>query len=127
MVRLTKAEQKTAAKTSRSRLKQHELALEWCHANKKGARAACATGLWPPLVTRNSLDKRLQGRVSNGMENAARMILTPEDEKSIAKYLILKNLCGDGEGRDHLGSGSCWLFCVLGKLPTAKAVEKLSH
>ncbi|KAK3281684.1 hypothetical protein CYMTET_10538 [Cymbomonas tetramitiformis] len=92
---------KWQVKLRKSRLDEYAEAIEWCKEHNKGAKAAVSTGLFPRGKA-TCLHQRLVGKVQNDAMHASAHALTPDEERSLSKFMTLKNFCGDGEGREFM-------------------------
>ncbi|KAK3273272.1 hypothetical protein CYMTET_18478 [Cymbomonas tetramitiformis] len=97
----SKAELKIWAKDNNIRVNQFTSAIAYCFVHMCGAKAAVSTGQWP-LVTASALHDRLKGNIRNGASYELSRALTDPEEASLSRYFILKNFCGEGEGREHM-------------------------
>lgn len=63
-------------------------AVAWCKANKKGAKAAMNTGLFPLVTSSQKLHSRLKGKVDDMKYQAGTRILTEEEERQLVDWMI---------------------------------------
>ena len=67
--------------------KQINEAVEWCKTNGKRGYAAMSSGQFPLIKSKIVIDKRLDGLVNTGTEKQHLMILTLEEENTVAQYI----------------------------------------
>ena len=68
-------------------------AVPWCVENGKRGHAALKTGQFPLIKNRETINKRLNGKVVTGQERAYCTILTSEEENTIVKFVKNRNRC----------------------------------
>lgn len=89
----TKAEALVARKRTNEKEEQLKAAEAWCRENGKRGYAALKTGQFPSIKDRETINKRLDGKVISGEEKLYCKILTSQEEKMIVEYVKNKNRC----------------------------------
>ncbi|XP_047135496.1 uncharacterized protein LOC124812660 [Hydra vulgaris] len=89
----TKADAIVARKHTNDKNKQLEAAINWCKKFNGRGQAALKTGLFPLIKDRETINRRLDGKVINGKERDYCTILTDDEEASIVRFIKNKNRC----------------------------------
>ena len=98
----TKAEAIVARKSTNEKNKQLAAAVAWCRENNARGQAALKTGLYPLIKDRETINRRLDGKVINSQERSYCTILTHNEESCIVSYLKNKNRCMQGVNKKDL-------------------------
>jgi len=99
----SKAEGSVKRKSIEKKEIQIESALSWCREHKKRGYAALATGKFPLIKNRGTIDRRLDGKCKNNKKEHLR-VLTLEEESSIVEFIKNKNRCHQGISRRQVTS-----------------------
>ncbi|XP_065640013.1 uncharacterized protein LOC136072675 [Hydra vulgaris] len=89
----TKADAIVARKHTNDKNKQLEAAINWCKKFNGRGQAALKTGLFPLIKDRETINRRLDGKVIKGKERDYCTILTDDEEASIVRFIKNKNRC----------------------------------
>ena len=98
----SKAEAIIARKATNAKNEQLAKAMDWCRERKVRGHTAIKSGLFPLIKDRETINRRLDGKVSNGRERQYCSILTEDEEMSIVAYIKNKNRALQGVGRPEL-------------------------
>lgn len=98
----SKAEAIVARKAIETKNEQLARAMKWCIENDKRGHSAIKSGLFPLIKDRQTINRRLDGKVKNGSEREYCTILTQEEEESIIAYIKNKNRAMQGIGRPEV-------------------------
>lgn len=82
--------------------KQLESAVQWCRENNVRGHAAIKTGQFPLIKDRETINRRLDGKIINGFERQYCAILMEEEEMSIVTYIKNKNRAMQGINKAEL-------------------------
>ena len=83
----TKAEAVVARKSTNEKNQQLEEAIAWCKENNARGQAALKTGLFPLIKDRETINRRLDGKIINNQERSYCKILTHDEEESIVAFI----------------------------------------
>ena len=89
---------KVARKRTETKNKQLADAVNYCRENGCRGHSALKTGLFPLIKDRQTINRRLDGKVQNGDERSYCTILTDAEEKSIVSFAKNKNRYVKGIG-----------------------------
>lgn len=89
----TKADAVVARKWTNAKAEQLKAAVAWCVENGARGYAALKTGQFPLIKDRETINKRLDGKIVNGEERAYCTIITSEEDRSIVQFVKNKNRC----------------------------------
>ena len=84
---------KMARKRTDAKNKQLADAVKYCKENNCRGHSALKTGQFPLIKDRETINRRLDGKVQNGEERSYCRILTDAEEKSIVSFAKNKNRC----------------------------------
>ena len=70
--------------------------------NNKRGHSAVKTRSFPLVKSKRTVNKRLDGQVITGQEKIHCSALLPEEEETIVRYVINKNLCYRGISKAQL-------------------------
>ena len=97
----SKAEGSVKRKSIEKKEIQIESAVSWCRKHGKRGYAALATGKFPLIKNRGTIDRRLDGKCKNNKKEHLR-VLTLDEERSIVEFVENKNRCHQGISRSKL-------------------------
>ena len=97
----SKAEGSVKRKSIEKKEIQIESAVSWCREHGKRGYAALATGKFPLIKNRGTIDRRLDGKCKNNKKEHLR-VLTLDEERSIVEFVENKNRCHQGISRSKL-------------------------
>ena len=93
--RLSNPNNTAEAVVSRSNIKkkkkQMDEAILWCQENNVRGHSAVKSELFPLIKNERTINKRFDGKIINGSEKAYCSVLLPEEEDTLAQYVINKN------------------------------------
>ena len=89
----TKAEAAVTRKHTNAKNKQLEDAVQWCRVNNARGKAALNTELFPLIKDRETINRRLDGKIKNGEERSYCSIMTTEEEYSLVRFVKNRNRC----------------------------------
>ena len=98
----TKSDAVVIRKRTNMKNEQLEAAVAWCVDNGARGHAALKTGLFPLIKDRETINKRLDGKIITGQERSYCTILTPAEEESIVSYVKNKNRCMQAVNKKEL-------------------------
>ena len=98
----TKAEAKVIRKSICEKNEQLDEAVAWCKANNARGQAALKTGQFPLIRDRETINRRLDGKIINGQERQYCTILTHDEEECVVTYLRNKNRCMQAVNKKEL-------------------------
>ena len=98
----TKAEAVVARKSTNEKNQQLEEAIAWCKENNARGQAALKTGLFPLIKDRETINRRLDGKIINNQERSYCKILTHDEEESIVAFIKNKNRCMQAVNKKEL-------------------------
>ena len=82
-----------ARKQTNEKEEQLKAAEAWCRANGKPGYAALKTGQFPLIKDRETINKRLDGKLLTGEERLYCKVLTSQEENMIVQCVKNKNRC----------------------------------
>ncbi|XP_065659961.1 uncharacterized protein LOC136083927 [Hydra vulgaris] len=82
--------------------KQLEADVQWCRENNVRGHAAIKTRQYPLIKNRETINRRLDGKIVNGLERQYCAILLEEEEMSIVSYIKNKNRAMQGINKAEL-------------------------
>ena len=91
-----------ARRWTESKNKQLEEAVKWCQEHNCRGQAALKIGQFPLVKDRETINRRLDGKVKNGSEREYCTILTDSEEQSIVSFAKNKNRCMQGLNKNEL-------------------------
>ena len=89
----TKAEAVVVRKSTNEKNQQLQEAIHWCEENNARGQAALKSGLFPLIKDRETINRRLDGKIIHNQERAYCKILTHDEEESIVAFIKNKNRC----------------------------------
>lgn len=98
----TKADAVVARKRTNEKSQQLKAAVAWCLENNVRGYAALQTGQFPLIKDRETINKRLDGKIITGEEKSYCTILTSDEERSIVQFVKNKNRCMQAVNKKEL-------------------------